>query len=83
MLARQREPVRHCVACRRARPKRELLRVVRRPGGEVALDADGTAAGRGAYVCPEQGCVARAGKRLAGALKVHGDFGHLLADRME
>jgi uncharacterized protein len=45
------------VACRSAREKRELLRVVRTPGGEVALDPTGRLNGRGAYVDRDAGCI--------------------------
>lgn len=55
-------PLRQCVACRQMRPKRELLRVVRAPSGEVRVDVTGKAAGRGAYVCPAESC-AEAGVR--------------------
>jgi predicted RNA-binding protein YlxR (DUF448 family) len=44
------------VACRTPRQKRELLRVVRTPGGTVVLDATGRAPGRGAYVCDDRAC---------------------------
>lgn len=66
----RRVPQRQCVACGQMRPKRELLRVVRTPSGEVRLDLTGKAAGRGAYVCPQDGCVDRAVRdgRLSGAL---------------
>ena len=37
----RRLPERSCVACRTARPKRELVRVVRAPDGTVAIDATG------------------------------------------
>ncbi len=43
--------MRTCVVCREKRPKRELLRVVRTPGGEVMVDAGGRLDGRGGYVC--------------------------------
>ena len=46
-------PERMCVACRRRRPKRELLRVVLTPEGPV-IDPSGKKPGRGAYVCPDQ-----------------------------
>jgi len=46
------EPVRMCVVCRRRRPKRELLRIVRTPEGFI-LDDSGKLPGRGAYVCPD------------------------------
>ncbi|MFH1475849.1 MAG: YlxR family protein [Chloroflexota bacterium] len=52
----RRFPTRTCVACRTARQKRELLRVVRDPGGDVAVDPTGKAAGRGAYVCVDAAC---------------------------
>ena len=51
-------PIRTCLGCRTPRPKRELVRLVRRPDGRVVVDAG--APGRGAYVCAEPGCVARA-----------------------
>ncbi|WP_083804390.1 YlxR family protein [Oceanithermus profundus] len=42
-----------CASCRRRRPKRELLRVVRTPAG-WRVDPTGKAPGRGAYVCPDE-----------------------------
>ena len=56
-MRRSRNP-RSCVACKRERPPREMLRVVRTPEGEAALDEAGRISGRGAYVCPEPQCVA-------------------------
>jgi predicted RNA-binding protein YlxR (DUF448 family) len=44
------------VACRTARDKRELIRIVRLPDGAVVLDATGRVAGRGAYLCVEGAC---------------------------
>lgn len=52
-------PQRSCVACGRSRPKRELVRVVRTPGGEIKIDLTGKVSGRGAYVCPEAPCAER------------------------
>ncbi|MEW6225965.1 MAG: YlxR family protein [Chloroflexota bacterium] len=49
-------PTRTCVACRTARPKRELVRVVRTPAGTVVLDLGGRAPGRGAYLCRDAAC---------------------------
>lgn len=64
-------PQRQCVACGQVRPKRDLVRVVRTPAGDVRVDATGKVSGRGAYVCPDAACVDRAvrGGRLAGALE--------------
>jgi predicted RNA-binding protein YlxR (DUF448 family) len=47
----RRLPERTCVACRTARPKRELIRLVRTATGPVELDASGKKSGRGAYLC--------------------------------
>jgi hypothetical protein len=65
-------PQRQCVACRQMRAKRELLRVVRTPSGEVRVDATGKVSGRGAYVCPTPGCADQALRehRLEHALEV-------------
>lgn len=43
--------MRTCVVCREKRPKRDLLRVVRTPEGEVKVDPGGRLNGRGGYVC--------------------------------
>jgi predicted RNA-binding protein YlxR (DUF448 family) len=64
-VAPRRVPTRTCVACRTARPKRELVRVVRTPGGRVVLDETGKVAGRGAYVCRSAGCLAIANTKGA------------------
>lgn len=53
-------PMRMCVGCREMKPKRELLRVVRSPEGEIALDSRGKMPGRGAYVCRNQACLSQA-----------------------
>ena len=58
-------PMRQCVGCREMKPKRELIRVVRSPEGEVSLDFKGKKPGRGAYVCPSPECLKRARKAKA------------------
>lgn len=45
------------------RPKREMIRVVRTPAGDVLLDTTGKLAGRGAYMCPDVDCFAQARRR--------------------
>jgi predicted RNA-binding protein YlxR (DUF448 family) len=45
------------------KPKKELLRAVRSPEGEVTLDTTGKKAGRGAYVCQNAECLRRALKQ--------------------
>ena len=53
-------PMRQCLGCREMKPKKELIRVVRSPEGEIRLDFKGRANGRGAYVCPDAGCLKKA-----------------------
>ena len=55
-------PLRQCVGCREMKPKKELIRVVKSPEGEVSLDFKGKKPGRGAYVCPDGECLKRARK---------------------
>lgn len=64
-------PQRMCVGCQEMKNKKELLRVVRTPDGEVLIDVTGKKAGRGAYVCQNEQCFAKAfkEKRLERALK--------------
>ena len=58
-------PMRQCVGCREMKPKRELIRVVKSPEGAVSLDFKGKLPGRGAYVCPQADCLAKARKSKA------------------
>lgn len=58
-------PLRQCLGCREMKPKRELIRVVRSPEGEISLDFKGKAAGRGAYVCRDAQCLKKAIKARA------------------
>lgn len=58
-------PLRQCLGCREMKPKRELIRAVRSPEGEVSLDFRGRKPGRGAYVCPNPECLKKARKARA------------------
>lgn len=58
-------PMRQCLGCREMKPKRELIRVVRSPEGEISLDFKGKASGRGAYICPAPACLKQAIKTKA------------------
>ena len=49
-------PVRTCIACQEVRTKRELIRVVHTPAGNIEVDPTGKKAGRGAYLCPKKSC---------------------------
>ena len=62
---------RTCVACRKVKAKRELLRLVRTPEGNIEIDTTGKKAGRGAYLCRELECwkTGLKGDRLERALR--------------
>ena len=55
-------PQRQCMGCRERKTKKELIRVVRTPEGEVCLDFSGKLNGRGSYLCPDPECLKKAQK---------------------
>lgn len=59
-------PMRMCLGCGEMKPKKELIRAVRSPEGEISLDFTGKKAGRGAYICRSGECLekARKGRRF-------------------
>lgn len=65
-------PQRQCVGCGEMKPKKELLRVIKTPEGEITIDATGKKNGRGAYLCNSIECFAKAekSKGLERSLKV-------------
>lgn len=69
---KKKTPERRCVGCGESKDKRELIRVVRTPEGEVCLDATGKKSGRGAYICHSLACFkkARKSKRIETSLSV-------------
>ena len=58
-------PQRQCMGCRERKAKKELIRVVRCTDGSVQLDFSGKLNGRGAYLCPDSACLAKAQKAKA------------------
>ena len=64
-------PQRMCIACRSMQDKRNLLRVVRTPNGEIEIDETGKKNGRGAYVCKNKDCIEKCkkGKHLSKTFK--------------
>lgn len=58
-------PMRQCTGCREMKPKRELIRVVKSPEGDISLDFKGKKPGRGAYVCADSVCLKRIRKSKA------------------
>lgn len=65
-------PERRCTGCGQSFPKRDLIRVVRDPEGNVSIDFTGKKSGRGAYICPKTACLkkARKGGRISKSLCV-------------
>jgi predicted RNA-binding protein YlxR (DUF448 family) len=55
-------PERMCAGCQARKTKKELIRVVRSPEGEISLDLTGKKSGRGAYICPASQCLKQARK---------------------
>ncbi len=72
-MIKKRVPMRKCSGCGEMKPKRELVRVVKPPDsrdengeviskGEITIDTTGKKPGRGAYVCKNTECLAKAAK---------------------
>ncbi|OOM72310.1 hypothetical protein CLPUN_47780 [Clostridium puniceum] len=55
-------PLRMCTGCMEMKPKKELIRIVKTPEGEVAVDLTGKKSGRGAYICKSTECLEKAFK---------------------
>ncbi len=68
----RKKPQRTCLGCRSSKEKKELVRIVRTPEGEVLVDRTGKKNGRGAYICPNPECLklAMRSKALARALDI-------------
>lgn len=64
-MVKRKIPMRQCLGCREHFEKRQLIRVVRSPEGEISLDFKGKLPGRGAYLCGKTECLKRAIKSRA------------------
>lgn len=65
-MQQKKVPMRKCIGCNESKTKKELVRFVRSPEGDISLDLTGKKSGRGAYICPDVECLkkARKAKRL-------------------
>lgn len=70
-MQQKKQPMRKCMGCSEMFPKKELVRVVKTKISEdgegneeyeISLDLTGKKAGRGAYVCKNVSCLAKARK---------------------
>lgn len=59
-------PMRMCLGCNEMKPKKELIRAVKSPEGEISMDLTGKKSGRGAYICRNVECfrLARKARRF-------------------
>lgn len=71
-MTEKKVPLRRCAGCNEQKSKKEFVRVIRTPEGEILLDESGKANGRGVYLCPKKSCLqkARKAKRLERNLKM-------------
>lgn len=66
MAAVKKIPMRMCLGCNEMKPKKELIRAVKSPEGEISMDLTGKKSGRGAYICRSAECfrLARKARRF-------------------
>lgn len=76
-------PLRQCLGCNERKPKKELLRVVRTPEGEIELDFNGKRSGRGAYICHDVKCLRKARKSGRISKNLECEIPDEVYDRME
>lgn len=55
-------PLRQCIGCSEMKNKKDMIRVVKTPEDEFAIDATGKLNGRGAYLCKDAECLKKAVK---------------------
>lgn len=62
MAGVKKTPLRMCLGCGEMKPKKELIRAVKSPEGEISIDLTGKKSGRGAYICRSTECFRKARK---------------------
>ncbi|MDG5788990.1 YlxR family protein [Evansella sp. AB-P1] len=72
MAGKKKTPLRKCVVTNDMKPKKELIRIVRTPEGNVLIDPTSKKAGRGAYISLDKEVILDAKKKdiLSKHLKV-------------
>ena len=55
-------PSRKCLGCMQSFPKKDLIRLVRSPEGDISLDFTGKKSGRGAYICQNEAIFSKSKK---------------------
>ena len=66
MAGAKKKPMRMCLGCNEMKAKKELIRAVKSPEGEISIDLTGKKSGRGAYICRSSECfrLARKARRF-------------------
>lgn len=64
-MANKKIPMRQCIGCHEMRAKKDMIRVIKTTSeeeakAEITLDITGRKNGRGAYICPNSGCLTAA-----------------------
>jgi len=59
-VKKKKVPMRKCVVTQEMKPKKELIRIVRSPEGEVLIDETGKKSGRGAYLTKDEEVIKKA-----------------------
>ena len=77
-MQQKRVPMRMCLGCSEMKPKKELVRIVRSPEGNVSVDFTNKASGRGAYICKDVNCLTKAVK----STRLEKNFGHSVAEEI-
>ncbi|WP_434639335.1 YlxR family protein [Thermoanaerobacterium thermosaccharolyticum] len=65
-------PMRMCLGCQEMKPKKELLRIVKKAhSNDIQVDLTGKMSGRGCYICKNIDCLERAlkSKKIERALE--------------
>lgn len=62
MATTRKIPNRQCTGCGEMKDKRKMIRVLKTGEGEILIDTTGKKNGRGAYICPDKECFAKAVK---------------------
>lgn len=79
----RKQPERRCLGCMQSFPKKELIRMVRTPEGNVELDFIGKKSGRGAYLCKSAACFKKARKAGRFERNLECDIPDTVFDRLE
>lgn len=72
VIAKKKIPQRQCIGCGEMSNKKEMIRVIKTPEGDITIDATGKKNGRGAYICNSLECFKKVvkSKGLERSLKV-------------